>query len=181
MTRRRQVFVVGGAVAALAMGAALVAIRFGSDPRTPSVQFAPQVLAAAPRECPAGPIRANRVEPEDIVSLMRSHLPTSLPTGFGVQSAYDGGDRKGVLWVDQRCRQIKLSFVPGRSSSPPDGPRVGAWVVTHSVPGGCGNAVLGTSRCLIYHAAAPDGGLVLQLMGFAVEEGNAIARSINVS
>jgi hypothetical protein len=59
---------------------------------------------------------------------MGSHLPSSLPAGFGVQDAGSESGANRVLWVDDRCREILLSFSPGRHSGLSTHPRVGVWV-----------------------------------------------------
>jgi hypothetical protein len=55
---------------------------------------------------------------------------------------------------------------------------MGPWVVEVSGPSECFNAVLGSGRCLNYHAAVDGGSLGVQMMGLERAEGDKIVQSI---
>jgi hypothetical protein len=86
------------------------------------------------------------------------------------------------MWADNRCREIRLAISTRNHEQPkPEesgGARVGSWVVLHDIPGQCGNAVLGTSRCLAYGATSRDGMLGLDGMGFDRLLGDRMVSSI---
>ncbi len=147
------------------------------------------VLEAAPRECPVGIIRASSVGVDEFRRLMNRYLPTWLPKGFGLLETYgpegaaDGFDATGI-WSDARCRVATLTFSSAfRTAGPtipydPSLPQVGPWTLRTDEADACGNAVLGTGRCLEYLAVNGDGVLSLSMIGLERDEGDRIALSI---
>ena len=106
------------------------------------------------------------------------HVPHWLPEGFGlVATVSGGGGQVWGIWEDEDCRMVTVYYSPGRIEPTP-GPHVGPWTVTVDVAKGCGNAVLGTGRCLDYQANASNGSLGIQAIGIERSIGDRIARSI---
>ena len=140
----------------------------------------PPVLSPAPIDCPTGIVRADIVQPSEMVDQMNGHVPLMLPEGFGLAEAWGVGEglRGNVLWADARCREVRVAFSSDTKRLTIDGPKVGAWTVTVDAPGQCGNGVLGDARCLGYAATAEDGTLIVQMMGLNRAEGDEIVLSI---
>jgi hypothetical protein len=137
------------------------------------------VLSPAPRDCPQGIVRADDLPASRLVEQMRGHVPTRLPAGFGLETAWQKGDgmEGAALWADEKCREVFMALWPGHSSTLV-GPKVGDWTVTADAPGECGNAELGSARCLVYHVFVDEGTLGVQMMGLERAEGDEIVLSI---
>jgi hypothetical protein len=141
-----------------------------------------RILRNAPRHCPIALPQGPSVPAKELPDAMRGHLPHWLPHGFGVTDIFasDDGSYAGATWSDHRCRQVQVgvnfsSSVFGIRS----GHRVGAWTLTKDVPRGCGNAVLGKARCLIYLARLrPAGSAGVETIGLNRKEANRIVLSI---
>jgi hypothetical protein len=103
-----------------------------------------------------------------------------LVESFGGGSGIESGAalHGGAYFADARCREVELWF--WGSSDVGSGPRVGPWTVTADVAGGCGNAVLGSGRCLEYHAMVPGGSIGVQMMGLPRSIGDRVVQSIPV-
>ena len=152
-------------------------------PRTvldPSAATAP-----APRDCPMGIFRDRPVHSAQASRLMRGHLPTALPPGFGIQVALEFSSLESVrgaqiIWTDGRCRMVTVSFVlteePHVFSDIVD--RVGPWVVEYDKPRACANAVMGMGRCTGYGAEVEDGVVGVQTIGLSRTEADALVRTI---
>jgi hypothetical protein len=140
------------------------------------------ILGKAPTQCPAGVVREPTIGPDALPAAMRGRLPHWLPFGFGVSIAFAAANGKsaGATWSDRRCRQVQVGVT--FSSSPfqlPSGHRVGAWTLADDDPRGCGNAVLGKARCIVYLARlSPRGSIGLQSIGLSRKQANKIVGSI---
>jgi hypothetical protein len=143
-----------------------------------------RVLSPAPSPsgemsfCPFGTSRASSIPPESLADVMANHVPASLPAGMGLVGAFgpSEGSPGGAYFADAQCREIQLWFWD--SSELGDGERMGPWAVEVSGPGDCGNSVLGSSRCIEYHAAVDGGSIGVQMMGLERAEGDKIVQSI---
>jgi hypothetical protein len=143
-----------------------------------------RVLSPAPSptgamsSCPAALARASTISPGALDEVMAGHVPTWLPPGMGLVEAFGPGDGAsgGAFFADTRCREVRLRFWD--SSEQGDGERMGRWVVQSSAPGDCFNAVLGSARCIDYHAVVGGGSIGVQMMGLEREEADKIVRSI---
>ena len=108
-------------------------------------------------------------------ALLHGHVPDDLPPGFGLAGEVTSRvGFEGVEWTDSRCRSVLVNLLTG-ATSPEEGPSVGRWNVVTDVANQCGNAVMGMGRCLTYQAAAPDGVVVIRMIGLDRDEGDAIA------
>jgi hypothetical protein len=147
--------------------------------RVPAPSIQPQVLTAAPRECPIGigPLRGNHLPLEQTPKALRGHLPAWLPDGFGVAVTVNyGRGGASATWVNEACNEVTVGFNPQRQQPTP-GPHVGAWTVTVDAPG-CSNYVLGPGTCLGYTANSSDGSVWIQAMGIERSVGDRIVQSI---
>ena len=137
------------------------------------------VTTPAPRDCPVGS-RDRIVTPAQGIQLMRGHVPTDFPPGFGILLALESGSGGGITWTDGRCRMVRVSFMPSGepmvSSNGVD--QVGPWVVESDRPEACGNYVMGMGRCIGYTAAVSDGVVSVQTIGLSREEADALVLSI---
>lgn len=109
---------------------------------------------------------------------MDDHVPRWLPEGMGLVFAFGAGEGAfgGAYFADARCREIELWF--WNSSETCSGERVDGWVETESGPHDCGNAVLGSGRCIDYAGRVEGGHIGMQMMGITRSEGDRIVRSI---
>jgi hypothetical protein len=167
--------------------------------------FAPNLLAAAPRECATGPtdVAENHDSlADDHDSLgrrewarppwLQGHVPRWLPSGFGLLAwSLPPGGSAG-LWTDEHCRQIELVLFEGNPDSRhwdrfPVVGRVGAWDVLAKPRSGC-NAQ--EAPCLEYLAWSPEVrgdrrgeilGLHLMMHGIDRTTGDRIAMGIPVA
>lgn len=110
---------------------------------------------------------------------MRGYLPRWLPQGFGIAHAWGVAGEGGPLvqWSDSRCREVELrvAFLPPLDEALV-GPKVGPWTIVGD--GSCFFAELGTTRCLRYLTAVPEGLLALNLRAVDRDEADRIALSI---
>ncbi len=139
-----------------------------------------RVLQPASRPCGSGIVRAGPVPTGAAPEAMRGYLPRWLPKGFGVAGAWGvAGDEDGPLvqWSDSRCREVELrvAFLPPIEEALV-GPNVGSWTIVGDVS--CFTAELGTTRCLRYQTAVPEGLLALNFTGVERDEADRIALSI---
>ena len=184
--RRFAIIAASLAIGLAAVAWVVIAITPATSPPTPVDE---PILSPAPRtDCPTGLIRADSINTQEFVRQMQGYLPTWLPEGFGLLATFgwdgsmDGSAGHGI-WSDERCRKVELDFNPNWRSSgrvmPGDvRPSVGPWIVEADEPDECGNAVLGTGRCLRYSASTTEGLLTLAMMGLDRENGDRIALSI---
>lgn len=109
---------------------------------------------------------------------MQHHVPHWLPPGMGLVEAFGPGNGAlgGAYFADARCREVELWFWKSGVGS---GPRLGPWTINADAPG-CYNAVLGTGRCLDYHAKVSGGSIGVQMMGIPRSEGDKLVQSIPV-
>jgi len=138
------------------------------------------VTTPAPRDCPTGIVRDRLVTPAQAIQLMRGHVPTDFPPGFGIQLALESSSGAGITWTDGRCRMVRVSFMPSGdpmvSSKGVD--QVGPWVVEYDKAEACGNYIMGMGRCIGYTAAVGDGVVGVQTIGLSRGEADALVRSI---
>lgn len=167
----RRVLVAGAVIAAVAAASCTLAA-----PHPPPTQ----VLSPVPRSCAFGPIRASRIPASSLAERMAGHMPSWLPPGMGLVEAFGpgAGSVAGAYWADAGCREIEMYLFRGSDSNFGSGPRVGAWTVTADAANACYNPVLGSGRCLTYHARVSDGILDVEMMGIERPEGDRIIRSI---
>lgn len=145
-----------------------------------------RLLSPAPKPtgpvgfCPFGLSRAPLIRPESLDSVMANHVPHWLPDGMGLVQAFGPGvgSLGGAYFADARCREIELWF--WKSTGVASGERMGAWTVMVSGPNACGNAVLGSGRCIEYHAPVDGGSIGVQMMGIPRSDGDRIVRSIPI-
>jgi len=137
------------------------------------------LLSPAPTTCPHGIVRAESAPTEELDHLMQGHVPGDLPEGFGIARVWGAGDGTvgSATWTDVRCREVTVGL--GKRVAFPQGvPIDGDWFVTVDAPGGCGNAVLGTGRCLRYMAIVDDGTILVSMIGLDRAEADPIVFSI---
>jgi hypothetical protein len=137
----------------------------------------------APRQdCPLGIIRASAVPASKLSGLMKSQVPTWVPRGFGLLSAYGpyigfGSHSGGGLgvWVTEDCRSIEASAYKGSESLP--------WSVDGAAKGSgaCYNAVLGRASCWTIQAPGSGQRITVQTMGLSVRQTTHVARSMHPS
>jgi hypothetical protein len=138
------------------------------------------VLSPAPRICPTGipPLGQGAFVPVTrLPETFNERLPRWMPAGFGIVGAWLNVEGSAeVKWWDGRCRQVWLWSKVG--SKELDGPRVGPWVLRSDVPKGCGNAVLGSVRCVVYSATIGGRYFALQTIGLSRKHADRIALSV---
>ena len=157
-------------------------------PATP----APNVVSPAPDpvvtyafngECVVGTIRADRVTGPNLVDLLGAHVPTWLPTGFGlmigwtVEGGAVGERSDGGIWTDERCRQVRLEVFPGAAGE--ESPRPdGRWVLEEAPY----NCVFHSRHliCRLYHAQSDGDALSLQTVGLSQHESARVVDGIGV-
>jgi len=148
----------------------------GASEPLPSLILSPQHEAA--QSCPNGGVPGPQVRPDQVESALDDHVPHELPrSDFGLAAAWGpvgGSATAGAVWVDPRCRVVRLVLDPNASVGA--GPQVGDWTLTSSQT--CGGGLLAGAACLEYRAEVDGGTLVLSTIGLAREEGDAVANSI---
>jgi hypothetical protein len=150
----------------------------------PASPIPPEILSPAfPADCGRAIVRADDVDAEDLPAQVDGHLPTWLPSGFGLSGSWQAehGDPTtggSATWTDGRCRSIQLSYFGPRSSVTLSGPKVGAWTVIADTTGGCSVKELGIGRCVVYTAFVDDHRLNVETIGLEREEGDRIVGSI---
>jgi hypothetical protein len=131
----------------------------------------------APRtDCPLSPVRASAVAPSKLSVLMKGHVPTWIPGGFGLVGAFGpylgfgshtpGG---GAIWVTEKCRSIEVSAYTARVPA--------GWSIFGGSTG-CSNAVLGEASCWTIQAPGIGQTFFVQAMGLSVRDTMHIARSM---
>ena len=88
------------------------------------------------------------------------------------------GSSAGAYFADVRCREVQLFFI--RSTDLDSGERMGTWRVSESRPTACSNIILGSARCIDYHAPVEGGQIAVQMMGLPRDQGDRIVLSIPV-
>jgi len=170
---------------AIALAVVLLA-GFGSAATTrPPVPGS--VLATAPSpsskfdQCPFGPSRSKAIPPASLAGVMQDHVPHWLPGGMGLVDSFGSGwgSIGGAYFADARCREIEV-FLWMSTDGPSSGTALGPWKITADEPGGCGNAVLGSGRCLDYRVKVEGGVVGVQMMGLDRSEGDRVVLSIPV-
>jgi hypothetical protein len=137
------------------------------------------LLSPAPTTCPHGIVRAESAPVEELDVVMQGHVPGDLPEGFGIAEVWGPGDGMvaSATWTDGRCREVTVGL--GKRVAFPQGvPIDGGWFVTVDAPGDCGNAVLGTGRCLRYMAIVDGGTVSVSMIGLDRVEADPIVVSI---
>jgi hypothetical protein len=157
-------------------------------PRTRSAQPLPSILSPAPpprsgpyglTECPIGFGEwGEEISASVLVRAMDGHLPRWLPRGFGLFAAwrYESPGARAT-WTNRRCREFTLGYSPSGTPEYLMGSRVGAWTLTESGKG-CGNAVLGSGRCLVYELRLSTESMVVQALGLSRRLGDRVVLSI---
>lgn len=113
------------------------------------------------------------VEPSEVIRLMDDHVPTWLPSGFGLTGAWTDTRQTWVLWSDRRCRSVTVTFTHDRGGT-------GAWTVDYDKPHACGNQVVGMVECISYSVSATGGHVNVQTIGLARSDADLLIRSIKV-
>jgi hypothetical protein len=157
----------------------------GSDGDLSANQVAlpPRLRSPAPRQdCPLGFIRASAIRASELSGLMNGHVPTWVPRGFGLVSAYGpyigfGAHTRGGLgvWVTEDCRSIEASAYKGPQSL--------HWSIDGAAKGAdaCYNAVLGRASCWTIQAPGSGQRITVQTMGLSVRQTIHVARSMHPS
>lgn len=161
--------------------------------------FAPNLLATAPRECPDVPADAGdhfdsfgQGTGEARPRWLEGHVPRWLPQGFGLRAWYRRPGGIGGVWVDERCRQVRLVLFEGspqarRWSRYQVVDRIGEWTISIGLCERVGDT---DGPCLEYLAWSPEErgenhgevlGLALQTFGIGREDGDRIALGIPVT
>ena len=148
----------------------------GSRPPPPPSLVSPAPAAA--RHCLMGPMRAQSIDPAELLPQLYGHVPSGLPAGFGLLGLWDGGvggPGETAMWFDASCRNVTVET--WASSDPiPDGPTVGLFTFTSGVPPTC--ATPGPKPCLSYRAHLAPGLVEVDTVGLARAEADAIVRSV---
>jgi hypothetical protein len=125
----------------------------GSERQSP----APNVMSPAPESnvsggCSRFIIRADSINALELIELLGSHVPTWLPDGFGLRTAWRVGEGEGShggIWTDEGCRTVRFDLYPGGAAE--ESPRPdGRWVETDRYR--CSGGGLRNVRCISYHA-----------------------------
>ena len=119
------------------------------------------ILEPAPRHCPIGMamLRHAALDPAELPTAMRGHLPRWLPGGFGLALAWSdrAGDevRVGGHWTDGKCRSVTVTYAgpidealaaAAEAAAYDAGPD--PWRLDYDEPNACGNVELGMVRCI---------------------------------
>jgi hypothetical protein len=179
-------------VAAIKRIAPLVVLMLGcactSTPGSSSVGHGPPPVAlpvslrsAAPRvDCPVSTIRASEVSTSKLSRLMKGHVPTWVPPGFGLVEAFGpylgfgqhvpGG---GAVWVTTDCRTIEISAYRAADVSR-------SWSTDGAAKGegACANAVLGRASCWTILAPGAGQRITVQTMGLSIRQTAHILQSM---
>jgi hypothetical protein len=146
-------------------------------------RVAPRLLlrSPAPRsDCPLSSVEASSVHPSKLSVLMKGHVPTWIPSGFGLVEAFGpylgfgahtpGG---GAIWVTKDCRSIEVSAYAASLAA--------AWSLRGAAKGasGCSNAVLGRASCWSIQGPGSQPAITVQTMGLSERETVHIARSMH--
>lgn len=140
----------------------------------------PRILSPAPRACPTALMRADGIPSAQLMDQMDGHVPTYLPDGLGLLSAWGHGQRLfgAGIWSDKDCREVEVDLLPGPATNL-SGPRIGAWTLTGDTARDCGNPVQGENgSCLSYFANVGDKTLRAWMSGITRADGDAIVASI---
>jgi hypothetical protein len=147
----------------------------------PRVALPAGLRSPAPRiNCPLGIIRASKVTPSRLSDLMKGHVPTWVPSGFGLVEAfgpYDFGSHipgGGAIWVTKDCRSIEASAY---RESPV--PLVWSTEGAAKGQGACANAVLGRASCWTIQAPGTGQVITVQTMGLSLGQTTHVARSMH--
>jgi hypothetical protein len=113
-----------------------------------------------------GPIRAQPISDQQLERGLGAHVPTWLPTGFGLVGGWSG-EAVTAMWIDRRCHTITLEVFspnPGGVTAP-----VGRWhliergyctygdgTTEHRVPCVSWNARSGNDALLLSTKGVPD-------------------------
>jgi hypothetical protein len=170
------VFVAGSACTSGAGGSPA-----STRPSYQRVAFPARLRRPAPRlDCPLGMIRTSKVSPSKLSGLMKGHVPTWVPAGFGLVESFgpNGGfgprtPGGGAIWVTNDCRSIEASAYRA--------PHVSlTWSIEGAAKGkGCANAVLGPASCWEIQAPGTGQMITVQAMGLSLRQTSHIARSMH--
>jgi hypothetical protein len=166
-------------VGVICLGVALAAGSCTTETPPPDRASAVPVLSRAPRQCSVGLIRADSLPVSELNGRLGGHVPTSLPSGFGLLGVWGEGDGyEGLaVWADARCRQVLIYLWPQHSDGFA-GPRVGPWTVIVDAPGDCFSSELGSYRCLDYRARVDEGTISVVPRGFDRAAADPIVLSV---
>ena len=165
-------------VSALAL-AIMCTMGLGCSPSTPP----PSLVSAAPPEannCIKASIRLASLDPATILDALDGHVPTALPTGFGLLGLWGVGEGRGemkgyAIWADDSCRTVAVgTWVVGDPVG--EGPRVGAFTLTSEVPSTCVRP--GPAPCLAYRARLSPGLVEVAVVGIDRSAADEIVRSM---
>jgi hypothetical protein len=118
------------------------------------------------------------VSVEALPVTVQEQLPRWMPDGFGLAGAWLTRDGNAEIeWWDGSCRMVSL-WSKLRSDDSVGPARVGRWTLRYDVRRGCGNAVLGSARCVGYFANIEGRFLTLQTIGLGREEADRLALSV---
>jgi hypothetical protein len=125
------------------------------------------------------PMRAESIDPAGMLSQLDGHVPSHLPSGFGLLGLWGGGgsgDPVGTaLWFDASCRNIAI--MTWASSDPiSDGRIVGRFTVVEGVPATC--ITPGPHPCLSYRAHLEPGLVEVDTVGLSRSEADELVRSV---
>lgn len=134
------------------------------------------VTVKAPKACPPQTFDLHNVTPvaaAEVASVVRGHLPTRLPTGFGLQEVDRVDDAGYAAWTDAQCRRIALFFDPSQSSI--GGPAVhafGPWMKLQR----CGEP----RPCVVYQGGVTGGLLTFSTWQLEPRTAATVLRSVRL-
>ncbi len=166
-------------VTTMLLGAASLACTSRSTVAPPASLVSPAPAAAD--DCIVFPMRAESVDPSAIQAQLDGHVPSRLPSGFGLLGLWGGsggGSRVPVgtaMWFDASCRNIVI--MTWTSSDPiPEGRIVGRFTAVTGVPATCTRP--GPRPCLSYQAQIPPGHVEVDVVGLSPSQADALVRSV---
>ncbi len=166
-------------VTTMLLGAASLACTSRSTVAPPASLISPAPAAAD--GCFLVPVRAESVDPAEILSQLDGHVPSRLPRGFGLLGLWgSSGEGSGspvasALWFDASCRNIAITTW---SSSDPiaEGRIVGRFTDLATTPPTCASP--GPHPCFSYRAQLPPGLVEVDVVGFNRREADDIVLSV---
>ncbi len=166
-------------VTTMLLGAASLACTSRSTVAPPASLVSPAPAAAD--DCIVFPMRAESVDPSAIQAQLDGHVPSRLPSGFGLLGLWGGsggGSRVPVgtaMWFDASCRNIVI--MTWTSSDPiPEGRIVGRFTAVTGVPATCTRP--GPRPCLSYQNQIPPGHVEVDVVGLSPSQADALVRSV---
>lgn len=155
------------------------AVRDGSARPSAGAMSVAEVTAFAPHACPRRQFplqQSTRVSPSTAGSVVQGHLPTRLPTGFGLQEVdrIEPGGAGYVAWTDSRCHRVAIYFDPVSSTAVSPARRAfGPWFELQRC---------GTPRpCIVYQAKVQGGVITFSTWQLDPDTAVAILRTVATS